>query len=92
MLEEGVESLEDLENISIEGWPPDSWLKPTFSEGDIVDAVVLSVASEEASVKVKDYLGKMNNSDIDWTQTKNLEGLIEEGDLILIKIKLCYKI
>jgi len=87
LLEEGVESLEDLENISIEGWPPDSWIKPSIGEGDIVDAVVLSVAREEASVKVKDYLGKMNNSGIDWTKTKNLENLIKEGDLILVKIK-----
>jgi len=29
----------------------------------------------------------MNNSDIDWTGTKNLEDLIKEGDLILVKIK-----
>jgi len=87
ILEEGAESLEDLENISIEDWPPDSWVEPSLRGGDIVDAVVLSVASEEASVKVKDYLGRMNNSDIDWTGTKNLEDLIKEGDLILVKIK-----
>ncbi|MQY61527.1 hypothetical protein GH153_06815, partial [bacterium] len=87
LLEEGVEGLEDLENISIEGWPPDSWLKPSLGEGDIVEAVVLSVTRTEASVKIKDYLGKMNNEDIGWTKTKNLAGLIKEGDLILVKIK-----
>jgi len=87
LLEEGAESLEDLENISIEGWPPDTWIKPSLSIGDVVDAVVLSVTSEEASVKVKDYIGKMNNADIEWTETKNLEDLIQEGDLILVKIK-----
>jgi penicillin-binding protein 1A len=87
LLEEGVEGLEDLENISIEGWPPDSWLKPFLGEGDVVDAVVLSVTSTEASVKIKDYLGKMNNEDIGWTETKNLDDLIKEGNLILVKIK-----
>ncbi len=87
LLEEGVEGLEDLENISIEGWPPDSWLKPSLIEGDIVEAVVLSVTGTEASVKIKDYLGKMNNKDIGWTKTKNLGALIKEGDLILVKIK-----
>jgi penicillin-binding protein 1A len=87
LLEEGLESLEDLENISIEDWPPDSWLKTTLGEGDTVKAVVLSVSSEEASVKVKDYSAKMDNKDITWTGTNNLEDLIKEGDLILVKIK-----
>ena len=87
LLEEGVEGLEDLENISIEGWPSDSWLKPSLGEGDIVEAVVVSVTGTEASVKIKDYLGKMNNKDIGWTETKNLDDLIKEGDLILVKIK-----
>ncbi|MFQ5888122.1 MAG: penicillin-binding protein 1A, partial [Candidatus Hydrothermarchaeales archaeon] len=87
LLEEGVESLDDLENISIEEWPPDSWLKPTFGEGDTVEAVVLSVTGTEASVKMKDYLGKMENTDIAWTKTKNLENLIKEGDVIHVKIK-----
>jgi len=87
LLEEGVEDLEDLENISIEGWPPDSWLKPSLGEGDVVEAVILSVAKEECSVKIKDYLGKMNNEDIGWTKTKNLDDLIKKGDLILVKIK-----
>jgi penicillin-binding protein 1A len=87
LLEEGVEVLEDLENISIEDWPPDSWLKPTLAQGDKVDAVVLSVSREEASVKVKDYTGKMDNTDIAWTKTNSLEDLVKEGDLILVKIK-----
>jgi penicillin-binding protein 1A len=87
LLEEGVEGLEDLENISIEGWPPDSWIKPYLGKGDIVEAVVLSVTGTEASVKIKNYLGKINNKDIGWTETKNLSGLIQEGDLILVKIK-----
>jgi penicillin-binding protein 1A len=87
ILEEGAEGLEDLKNISIEDWPPDSWLKPTLSEGDTIEAVVLSVTKEEASVKVKDYSGKMDNKDIAWTGKNNLEDLIKEGDLILVNIK-----
>ena len=87
LLEQGVEELEDLENISLEGWPPDTWMKPSFGEGDILEAVVLSVTREEASVGVKDYTGKLDNADIAWTKTKNLGNLIKEGDVIHVKIK-----
>lgn len=87
LLEQGVEELENLENISLEGWPPDTWIKPSLGEGDIVEAVVLSVTRKEASVGVKDYTGKLDNADIAWTETKNLGNLIKEGDVIHVKIK-----
>lgn len=87
LLEEGMESLEDLENASLEEWPPPSWIRPSLGEGDIVEAVVLSVTREEAFVKVKDYTGKLNNTDIAWTETRNLKNLIKEGDIIHVKIK-----
>lgn len=82
LLEEEKENLEDIDEKSFP-----TWLKPLFEEGKIVEAVVLEVASREATVKIKDYQGKLDNSDIAWTRTKNLKNLIKEGDVIHVKIK-----
>lgn len=82
LLEEGIENLEELENNFLS-----SWLKPVFKEGEIIEAVVLSVSSQEASVKIKDNSGKLRNTDIAWTKTKNLKNLIRRGDVINVEIK-----
>lgn len=82
LLGEGVEDFEGLKNNFL-----DSWLKPSFRDGEIVEGVVLSVTSQEASVRVKDYLGKLANDDIAWTNTNNLRNLIKRGDVIHVKIK-----
>jgi len=82
LLEEGIENLEELENNFLS-----SWLKPTFEEGKIIEAVVLSVTGQEASVKIKDNSGKLKNTDISWTKTKNLKNLIRRGDVIHVEIK-----
>jgi penicillin-binding protein 1A len=82
LLEEGMESLEDIDEKFFS-----TWLKPSLEEGKIIEAVVLEVTSREATVKIKDYLGKLDNSDIAWTRTKNLKNLIKEGDVIHVKIK-----
>jgi penicillin-binding protein 1A len=82
LLEEGLENLEDIDETSFA-----TWLKPSLEEGKIVEAVVLEVSSREAAVKIKDYQGRLNNSDIAWTKTKNLKNLIKEGDVIHVKIK-----
>jgi len=82
LLEEGIENLEELENNFLS-----SWLKPVFKEGEIIEAVVLSVSSQEASVKIKDNSGKLRNTDIAWTKAKNLKNLIRRGDVINVKIK-----
>ncbi len=84
LLDKGVENLEEIK--------PDtktlsSWLKPEFPVGKVFDAVVLSAENQEAKVKIKDYLGFMDNSGIEWTMTKNLKDLIQRGDIIKVKIK-----
>lgn len=84
LLDKGVENLEEIK--------PDtktlsSWLKPEFPVGKVFDAVVLSAENQEAKVKIKDYLGFMDNSGIEWTMTKNLKDLIRRGDIIKVKIK-----
>ncbi len=84
LLEQGVENLEEVK--------PDTkilsdWLKPELQVGKIYDALVLSVVKQEATVKIKDFLGFMDNSDIPWTMTENLNDLIQRGDIIKVKIR-----
>jgi len=58
------------------------WRRPEIKPEEVVEAVVLKVSPREAEVKVKDYIGKITNKDINWTGTKNLQRLIREGDII----------
>jgi len=88
LLEEGLESLEELDASSLENWPPFSWMKPLLGERDVVEALVLSVESEEAIVKVKDYTGTLKIDDYtkEWTKSESLENIIKEGDVIHIRV------
>ncbi len=81
LIEEGMEDLEVIENRFFS-----TWLKPTIEEGNIIEAVVLSVERAGAWVKIKDYTGKLSNNDIAWTKTKNLKSLIKQGDVIHVKV------
>ncbi|MFW6124397.1 MAG: penicillin-binding protein 1A [Acidobacteriota bacterium] len=63
-----------------------NWRKPEIEPEQVIDAVVLEVSSREAEVKVKDYIGKITNKGIDWTGTRNLERLIEKGDIIHVMV------
>ncbi|UCC40717.1 MAG: PBP1A family penicillin-binding protein, partial [Candidatus Aminicenantes bacterium] len=78
LIEEEIEELEEV-------WL-DSWIVTAVKEEEVVDAIVLSVERSRASVRVKDYTGKMGNTDIGWTETKNLKSLIKKGDVIQVKI------
>jgi len=79
LLQEGVEKLEEV-------WLK-SWLTPAVKNEEVAEAIVLSTTRRVASVKIKDYLGKMMNDDIAWTKTENLENLVKRGDLVQVKIK-----
>lgn len=81
LVEEGIEDLEAIEDRFFS-----TWLKPTIEEGNIIEAVVLSVEGGVASVKIKDYKGTLRNDDIAWTKTKNLKNLIKQGDVIHAKV------
>lgn len=89
LLDEGLESLEEFDASSLQDWPPYSWSKASFEEKEIVEAVVLSVEDEEASIKVKDYTGilKMNEATKAWTKAESLGELVKEGDVIHVKIR-----
>ena len=85
LLEKGVENLEE---VKPETDMLSNWLRPEFKVGKVYDAVVLSAENQNATVKIKDYLGLMDNSGIDeWTGKKNLKDLIRRGDVIKVKIK-----
>ncbi|MGB7297274.1 MAG: PBP1A family penicillin-binding protein [Candidatus Aminicenantales bacterium] len=79
LLREGKENLED-------EWL-DSWLTSYVEENEVADAVVLSVSSKEATVKVKRLTGRVLNKEIGWTKTNNLETLIQVGDVIQVKVE-----
>jgi len=83
--------LEDKEFVQKGQKLEDAWLKswpgPSLEIGDILDAIVLSVTKREARLKVKNYIGRMLNDDVDWTRAKNLDGLIKPGDVIQVKVK-----
>ncbi|UCC39295.1 MAG: PBP1A family penicillin-binding protein [Candidatus Aminicenantes bacterium] len=91
LLERGIDSLEDIDEKKIKSLLGreeiflESWRKPSLEIQGIIEAVVLSVKRQEATVRVKDYAGKLTNKDIAWTKTNNLNNLIKEGDLIHVK-------
>ena len=57
------------------------------AEGDVTDAIVLSVSRKEASVRIKRYTGTMPNKEIAWTRTDDLTKLFQRGDIIQVKVK-----
>jgi penicillin-binding protein 1A len=79
LIKEGITKWEEF-------WPS-SWSTPSVEKEELVEAIVLSVTKAEATVKVKNYTGKLKNNGIDWTRTKNLESLVAKGDVIQVVIK-----
>jgi penicillin-binding protein 1A len=70
-----------------------SWTNPRAEKDDLLDAIVLSATKKDAVVRVKGYIGKMTNADVDWAfndyrdRTKSLDRLIKPGDVILVRVK-----
>ncbi len=75
------------ENLRLEDVWLDSWVTSAVQNNEVTDAVVLSVSSKEATVKVKRFLGKMGNTDIAWTKTRDLAKIINPGDIIQVRVK-----
>ncbi len=82
LLDEGVQNLEEFHGKTFS-----SWLKSSLEEQDIIEAVVLSVERNKATIKFKDYTGKLTNKGIGWTKTNNPKNLIKKGDVIHVKIQ-----
>ncbi len=82
----------DKKNLVLEGKNLDTewlsgWATAYAGEGEVTDAVVLSVSRKEASVRVKRYTGRLLNKDIAWTRTDDLTKLFQRGDIIQVKVK-----
>ncbi len=90
LLDLGVENLEELsepvKNPESNETLLQSWRRHSVEVGQILEAVVLSVESRNATVKVNDYIGRMTNKDIGWTKSNNLKTLIKSGDIIRVKL------
>jgi penicillin-binding protein 1A len=64
-----------------------SWDSQAVQTGEAYDAIVLSVSRAEATVRVKNFLGKMTNKDIDWTNAKSLDSLVKRGDVVHVEVQ-----
>jgi penicillin-binding protein 1A len=63
-----------------------SWESQALEPGDVYDAVVLTASRNEATVRLKNAVGKMTGKDIGWTKTGRLDALIKRGDVIQVKV------
>jgi penicillin-binding protein 1A len=72
---------EELESHWLKGWG-NQLLEPQ----EVYDAIVLSANRAEATVRVKNYTGRMTNKDISWTRASFLNSLIKRGDVIQVRI------
>ena len=64
----------------------DTWENPYLETGEVYDAIVLEAARAEASVRVKNFAGKMTDRDIAWTKARRLDAIIKRGDVVQVRI------
>ena len=63
-----------------------SWENQAVEPSEVYDAIVLSVARTEATVRLKNSVGKMTAKDIGWTKASRLDALIKPGDVIQVRV------
>jgi penicillin-binding protein 1A len=63
-----------------------SWESQSIEPGGVYDAIVLAVSRGEASVRLKNAVGRMTGKDIGWTKAARLDALIKKGDIIQVKV------
>lgn len=89
ILEKGIEDLSSVEDpLEFEDGKRylKGWRKPELKENDLVEAVVTNVETGQAEVKFQDYSGLLTNKNIAWTGTRDLDRLLDSGDIIHIEI------
>ncbi len=68
----------------------DQWLRAWNSQaleaGEVYDAIVLSAARNEATVRLKGALGKMTAKNIAWTKASRLDALVKRGDVVQVRV------
>jgi len=63
-----------------------SWENQSIEPTEVYDAIVLSASRTEATVRLKNALGRMTAKDINWTKTGRLDALIKKGDVIQVRV------
>ncbi|MBN2265423.1 MAG: hypothetical protein JW775_06365, partial [Candidatus Aminicenantes bacterium] len=63
-----------------------TWENQTIEPAEVYDAIVLEVSRNDASVRLKNAVGRMTGKDIDWTKARNLAAILERGDVIQVKV------
>jgi len=63
-----------------------SWENQSVEPAEVYDAIVLSVSRNEATVRLKNVLGRMTAKDIGWTKAGRLDALIKRGDVIQVRV------
>ncbi|MCX6584047.1 MAG: PBP1A family penicillin-binding protein [Candidatus Aminicenantes bacterium] len=75
-----AESTIDLESALLP-----TWKRLKIEKGEIIEGIVLSVASQEAVIKIGDYRGVLAAENAKWTR-KELKRVMQKGDVGLFKI------
>jgi penicillin-binding protein 1A len=70
----------------LEGEWLETWENPFLEADEVYDAIVLSVARNEAVVRIKTYTGTMTARDIAWTKASRLDALIKRGDVVQARV------
>jgi penicillin-binding protein 1A len=81
-----VKSLVDRPQDDLEGQWLKSWGNQAVEPQEVYDAIVLSSGRTDATVRLKNFAGKMTNKDIAWTKATALNALIKRGDVVQVKI------
>ena len=63
-----------------------SWENQALEPTEVYDAIVLSASRAEATVRVKNVVGRMAAKDINWTKAGRLDALIKRGDVIQVRV------
>ena len=63
-----------------------SWGSQALEPDEVYDAIVLSASRNEATVRLKNSLGKMTAKDIGWTKASRLDALVKRGDVVQVRI------
>ena len=80
-------ALADKPDSELEGQWLKSWGNLAVETGEVYDAIVLAAGRTEATVRLKNYTGKMTNKDIAWTKASFLNALIKRGDIVQVKLQ-----
>lgn len=63
-----------------------SWENQSIEPAGVYDAIVLTVSHGEATIRVKNALGRMTGKDIGWTKARSLDVILKRGDVVQVKV------